>query len=53
MKLSKGKTQLIYNHFLTLAGIQPAAFEYKLGYVVAKYHYIFIVASIDPWHNFY
>ncbi len=31
MKLSKDKTQLIYNDFLTLAGIPAEAFEYKLG----------------------
>ena len=31
MKLSKDKTQLIYNQFLTLAGIPPEAFEYRLG----------------------
>ncbi len=31
MKLSKDKTQLIYNEFLTLAGIPPKVFEYRLG----------------------
>jgi len=31
MKLSKDKTQLIYNDFLTLAGIPPEVYEYKLG----------------------
>jgi len=31
MKLSKDKTQLIYNEFLTLGGIPPEAFEYRLG----------------------
>ena len=31
MKLSKDKTQIIYNDFLTLAGIPPEAFEYRLG----------------------
>jgi predicted helicase len=31
MKLSKDKTQLAYNDFLTLAGIPPEAFEYRLG----------------------
>ena len=31
MKLSKDKTQLIYNAFLTLTGIPPATFEYRLG----------------------
>lgn len=31
MRLSKDKTQLIYNNFLTLSGIPPEAFEYRLG----------------------
>ncbi len=31
MKLSKDKTQLVYNDFLTLDGIPPKAFEYRLG----------------------
>ncbi len=31
MKLSKDRTQIVYNHFLTLSGIPPEAFEYKLG----------------------
>jgi predicted helicase len=31
MKLSKDKTQLIYNDFLTLNRIPPKAFEYRLG----------------------
>ncbi len=31
MRLSKDKTQLVYNSFLTLAGIPPLAFEYRLG----------------------
>ena len=31
MKLSKDKTQLKYNDFLTLDGIPPRAFEYRLG----------------------
>ena len=31
MRLSKDKTQLKYNDFLTLAGIPPAVFEYRLG----------------------
>jgi len=31
VKLSKDKTQLIYNAFLTLTGIPPATFEYRLG----------------------
>ncbi len=31
MKLSKDKTKLIYNDFLTLDGIPPEAFEYRLG----------------------
>ena len=31
MKLSKDKTQLIYNDFLTLGGIPPEIFDYRLG----------------------
>ncbi len=31
MKLSKDKTSLIYNHFLTLDNIPPKAFDYRLG----------------------
>jgi predicted helicase len=31
MKLSKDKTQIVYNDFLTLGGIPPEAFEYRLG----------------------
>jgi predicted helicase len=31
MRLSKDKTQLIYNNFLTLKGIPKPAFDYKLG----------------------
>ena len=31
MRLSKDKTQIKYNDFLTLAGIPPDVFEYKLG----------------------
>jgi predicted helicase len=31
MKYNKDKTVLIYNDFLTLAGIPPQTFEYKLG----------------------
>ena len=31
MKLSKDKTQIRYNDFLTLAGIPPEAFDYSLG----------------------
>ncbi|HEV2400499.1 MAG TPA: type ISP restriction/modification enzyme [Candidatus Sulfotelmatobacter sp.] len=31
MKLSKDKTQLIYNRFLTLDGIPPETYEYRLG----------------------
>lgn len=31
MKLSKDKSQIIYNDFLTLAGIPPETFEYRLG----------------------
>jgi predicted helicase len=31
MRLSKDKTQIIYNDFLTLAGIPAEVFEYRLG----------------------
>ena len=31
MRLSKDKTQLKYNDFLTLTGIPPAVFDYRLG----------------------
>jgi len=31
MKLNKEKTSLVYNDFLTLDGIPPAVFDYKLG----------------------
>jgi len=31
MKLSKDKTQIIYNDFVTLDGIPPEVFEYRLG----------------------
>jgi len=31
MTLSKDKTQIIYNDFLTLGGIPPGVFEYRLG----------------------
>lgn len=31
MKLGKDKRTLVYNDFLTLSGIPPAAFEYRLG----------------------
>ena len=31
MKLSKDKRSLIYNDFLTLSGIPPELFEYRLG----------------------
>jgi hypothetical protein len=31
MKLSKDKRSLIYNDFLTLSGIPPGVFEYRLG----------------------
>jgi len=31
MKLSKDKRSLIYNDFLTLSGIPPKVFEYRLG----------------------
>ncbi len=31
MRLSQDKTQLKYNDFLTLTGIPPEVFEYRLG----------------------
>jgi predicted helicase len=31
MKLTKGKTAIIYNNFLSLEGIPPEVFNYKLG----------------------
>jgi len=31
MKLSKDKTTLIYNDFLTLSGIPPEVYDYRLG----------------------
>jgi predicted helicase len=31
MRLSKDKTQIVYNDFLTLAGIPPETLEYRLG----------------------
>jgi predicted helicase len=31
MRLNKDKTQIIYNDFLTLAGVPQAAFAYRLG----------------------
>jgi predicted helicase len=31
MKLSKDKTSIIYNKFLTLSSIPPEAYEYHLG----------------------
>ena len=31
MKLSKDKTQLVYNDFLTLGGIPAKTFDYRLG----------------------
>jgi predicted helicase len=31
MKLTKDKTAIIYNDFLTLSGIPPEVFDYKLG----------------------
>ena len=31
MKLSKDKTSLIYNNFLTIEGIPPEVFDYRLG----------------------
>ena len=31
MRLSKDKTSLLYNQFLTLSGIPPETYEYRLG----------------------
>ncbi len=31
MRLGKDKTSLIYNQFLTLSGIPPKTYEYRLG----------------------
>ena len=31
MKLSKDKTTLVYNDFLTITGIPPKSFDYRLG----------------------
>jgi predicted helicase len=31
MKLSRDKSEIVYNNFLTLVGIPPEAFEYRLG----------------------
>ena len=31
MKLSKDKTSLVYNNFLTVDGIPPKVFDYQLG----------------------
>lgn len=31
MRLSKNKTQIVYNDFLTLGGIPPEVFKYRLG----------------------
>ena len=31
MRLSKDKTTLTYNQFLTLSGIPPETYEYRLG----------------------
>ena len=31
MKLSRDKTQIVYNNFLTIDGIPPGAFDYRLG----------------------
>ena len=31
MKLTKDKTAIVYNEFLTLAGVPPEVFEYRLG----------------------
>ena len=31
MKLSRDKTQIVYNKFLTIDGIPPQVFDYRLG----------------------
>lgn len=31
MTLSRDKTQIVYNDFLTLGGVPPEVFEYRLG----------------------
>ncbi len=31
MKLAAGKTEIVYNNFLTLKGVPPAVFDYKMG----------------------
>ena len=31
MKLSRDKTQIVYNNFLTIDGIPPEVFDYRLG----------------------
>ena len=31
MKLSKDKTQIVYNNFLTIDGVPPEVFDYRLG----------------------
>lgn len=31
MRLGKDKSSLVYNSFLTLSGIPPAVFDYRLG----------------------
>ena len=38
MKLSKDKTSLRYNDFLTLRGIPPATFDYRLGNRSARWN---------------
>ena len=39
MKLSRDKTQLVVNDFLTLAGIPPQAFDYRLDSRSALHHH--------------
>ena len=31
MRLSRDKTQIVYNNFLTIDGIPPQVFDYRLG----------------------
>ena len=44
MRLGKDKTSLLYNDFLTLSGIPPETYDYRLGnrsaleWVIDQYH---------------
>ena len=54
MKLSKDKTQLVYNDFLTLDGIPAKAFDYRLGnrsaleWVIDQYR---VKTDKTEWHR--